>query len=252
VSINCAAIPDSLLESELFGFERGAFTGAHAACDGKLKQADRGTVFFDEIGDMSPYAQAKILRAIECHELQRLGARGALQVDIRVIAATNVPIEKLAAGDRFRKDLFFRLNVAHIHLPPLRERKDELLTLAQHFVAEFNHKFGRNIQTLSAEAIDFLFRHNWPGNIRELKNLIESAFIDLPHAQVSHIELPAALPHALRRVERTESSELNRLVRALSETSWNKSQAAKRLQWSRMTLYRKMKRYRLLENAACP
>jgi transcriptional regulator with PAS, ATPase and Fis domain len=252
VSINCAAIPDSLLESELFGFERGAFTGAHASCEGKLKLADRGTVFFDEIGDMSPYAQAKILRAIECHELQRLGARRALQVDIRVIAATNLPIEQLAAGDRFRKDLFFRLNVAHIHLPPLRERKDDLLTLVQHFVAECNRKFESTIQTLSAEAIDFLFRHSWPGNIRELKNLIESAFLDLPHPGASHMELPAALSHALRRVERTETSELNRLVRALSETCWNKSQAAKRLQWSRMTLYRKMRRYHLLEKAACP
>jgi transcriptional regulator with PAS, ATPase and Fis domain len=243
VAINCAAIPDSLFESEMFGYERGAFTGAHASQEGKLKQADHGSVFFDEIGDMSLYAQVKILRVIERREVQRLGGR-PLPIDIRIIAATNRPLEEVSE-DRFRRDLFFRLNVARVHLLPLRERRDDIQALARHFIAGFNHMFGRDVRGLSPDAASFFYLHPWPGNIRELKNLIESAFIDLPEEHVALLELPTPLRGIVQRAPHADSEELERIVRALWETNWNKSQAAQRLQWSRMTLYRKMARYQL-------
>jgi DNA-binding NtrC family response regulator len=146
VRINCAAIPDGLLESELFGYERGAFTGAQGAKEGTLKQADGGTVFFDEIGDMSPYGQAKVLRALESGEARPLGARREVAFDIRVVAATNRDPEQLMAEQKFRADLFFRLNVANIHLPPLRTRKEDLVPLSRHYIARMNGRSGRNVE----------------------------------------------------------------------------------------------------------
>ena len=244
VCINCAAIPDSLLESELFGYERGAFTGAHAAQDGKLKLADGGTLFLDEIGDMSPYAQAKVLRAIESREIQRLGGHRTQPVDFRLIAATNRDLESLAAEGGFRRDLFFRLNVAHIHLPPLRERKEDILALGHFFRLENNRKFGRETTGFTAATEDALLAHAWPGNVRELKNIIEAAFINLDPG-ATRVALPGVFCRALERKDKLGETELERMLAVLSETSWNKSQAAEKLHWSRMTLYRKMSHYQI-------
>ncbi len=189
VCINCAAIPDSLFESELFGYERGAFTGAQTRHDGKLKMADGGTVFFDEIGDMSPYAQAKILRLIESGEIQRLGSGVSQRIDIRIIAATNRDLEHCSGSEMFRRDLYFRLNVARVRMPPLRERKDDLLLLADRFRIDCNRIFNRNTIGFTAIAEQAILQHQWPGNVRELKNIIEAGFISHDHSSLL-VDLP--------------------------------------------------------------
>ena len=248
VHINCAAIPDTLLESELFGYERGAFTGAAAASPGKLKGADGGTVLFDEIGDMSVYAQAKILCLIESREIERLGGRRSVPVDLRLIAATNQDLDRLMAEGRFRKDLYFRLNVARIHLPPLRERKEDLAPLVDYYVREFSRRFGRDVDGVTDEALAALHHHDWPGNVRELRNVVESVFTTLCSRRIGLADLPPAYrgPAGHGGPPPTEG-ERDRLLAALSETKWNKSKAAARLHWSRMTVYRKMAKYRLVE-----
>src|SRR5439155_22261192 len=162
ICINSAAIPDSLLESELFGYERGAFTGAHCLNEGKLKLAEGGTVFFDEIGDMSPYAQAKILRAIESKQLQRLGGKENISLNIRVMAATNQDLEKSMAEGKFRKDLFFRLNVVRIHLPPLRDRMEDICSLIDYYIRELNCQFERRIEGLTDDALEVLLHYDYP------------------------------------------------------------------------------------------
>src|SRR5712691_6093527 len=190
VCINCAAIPDSLLESELFGYERGAFTGAHTLKEGRLKLADGGTLFFDEISDMSAYAQAKILRAIESKSVERLGGRKSIPLDIRVIAATNRNLDQLVAEEKFRADLYFRLNVAGIHLPPLRERKEDLRALCDHYICDMNRRFGREVEGFTEEAFAYVLHYDWPGNVRELKNLIEAIFVNLPSRTITLMNLP--------------------------------------------------------------
>lgn len=248
VCINCAAIPDTLLESELFGYERGAFTGAHTSQDGKLKLADGGTLFLDEIGDMSPYAQAKVLRVIERREVQRLGGHRTQPLDFRLIAATNRDLECVSKEDRFRQDLFFRLNVARIHLPPLRERKEDIVPLAESFRQSDNVMFNRRTVGFAPGAEQILLKHAWPGNVRELKNIVEAAFINLdPGANL--LQLPHLFCQAVSRGPEIGMAELDRILLALSESHWNKSLAAKKLHWSRMTLYRKMSQHRIAHPA---
>jgi transcriptional regulator with PAS, ATPase and Fis domain len=246
VCINCAAIPDSLLESELFGYERGAFTGAHALKEGALKLADGGTVFFDEIGDMSLYAQAKILRAIESKEVRRLGGKGSIPLNIRVISATNRNLEQLMAEDKFRADLYFRVNVASIQLPPLRERKEDLPALCDYHIRAFNQRFGLEVAGFSDEAFACLARYSWPGNVRELKNLIEATFINRPARRISLADLPDQFRRRLSEATGLPEDERDRLLHVLFATNWNKSQAAQQLHWSRMTVYRKMLKYHLV------
>jgi len=247
VCINCAAIPDSLLESELFGYERGAFTGAHALKEGKLKLADGGTIFFDEIGDMSPYAQAKILRAIEGKAVDRLGGKKSIPLDIRVIAATNRNLEQLMAEEKFRSDLYFRLNVASVHLPPLRERKEDLLALCNFYIDEMNRQFGQDIKGLTEEALTSFLHYGWPGNVRELRNLIEAAFVNHPSRKIALADLPPQFRKRLHEAAELPQDERDQLLDALFSTNWNKSLAAQKLQWSRMTLYRKMTKYHLAQ-----
>jgi DNA-binding NtrC family response regulator len=243
VAINCAALPDTLLESELFGFERGAFTGAVIARDGKLRQAEGGTVFLDEIGEMSPLAQAKILRAIETRQVERLGGSRSTPVDFRVIAATNRDLRGLIEERRFREDLFFRLNVATIELPPLRARKEDIPALVMELIAEMNPKFNRQITKIESDALDALLDHDWPGNIRELRNVVEAAFIHLPFSTTEELRLPPSFRGS------RPSTEEDRLRHALDVTHWNKSEAARHLQWSRMTLYRKLAKYHLMSSS---
>jgi DNA-binding NtrC family response regulator len=242
VSINSAAIPDTLLESELFGYERGAFTGAMAAKEGQLETADGGTVFLDEIGDMGPYAQAKILRAIEMKEIYRLGGRHPIPVDIRVVAATNQDLEHSIGAGGFRKDLYYRLNVARIHLPPLRERREDIPLLFDYYVSELNRRYGRHVEGLNADLLDYLFEYDWPGNVRELKNLVEAIFLNVRTPRIGWDDLPGPLRRRFGAPTET-TAERQRLLSALSAANWNKSKAAQRLNWSRMTLYRKIAKY---------
>ena len=244
--INCAAIPDSLLESELFGYERGAFTGAHAFKEGQLKQADRGTVFLDEIGDMSPYAQAKVLRAIENREIQRLGGKGSIPLDIRLLAATNQDLEQLVSAGKFRKDLYFRLSVARIQLPPLRDRKQDIPFLFEHYIAELNRRFGLKVEGFTEEALAYLLDYDWPGNVRELKNLLEATFVNLPSRRIGIMDLPEPFRQRSRQAEGPLPDERERVLSALVSTQWSRRKAAEQLRWSRMTLYRKMLKYDLI------
>jgi DNA-binding NtrC family response regulator len=248
VSVNCAAMPDTLLESELFGYERGAFTGADGARDGKWKQADGGTLFLDEIGEMSPGAQAKILRVLDNREVCRLGGSKTQRVDVRVVAATNQEIEKLVEEKKFRADLYFRLNVARLHLPPLRERRSDIPLLVNHYVHKMNVKFRRKIAGFDPEAMHQLSRYDWPGNVRELKNLVEAAFIELPEDCLDLASLPMTIRARLAAMRDMPVEERQQLLGALVKTDWNVSQAAAELQLSRMTLYRKMAKYQIVRS----
>jgi DNA-binding NtrC family response regulator len=245
VSVNCVAIPDTLLESELFGHERGAFTDAITSKDGLLKTAEGGTVFLDEIGDMTPLAQAKILRAIESREVCRLGGKVKIPLDIRIIAATNQPLEQAVEEGTFRKDLYYRLHVARIHLPPLRERPGDIPLLLNHFLGELNRQSGRAVQGFTEEALKYLVGYTWPGNVRELKNLLEATYINLTGRLIGVADLPRLFRDRLTGAGAPGRSERDHLISVLNDTNWNKSKAAQHLHWSRMTLYRKMEKYKI-------
>jgi DNA-binding NtrC family response regulator len=245
VSVNCAAIPDTLLESELFGHERGAFTGAHARREGHLSAAHGGTLFLDEVGEMSPAAQAKILRAIDSKEVSRLGGQAPVTVDVRFIAATNQDLEGRVAEARFRPDLYYRLNVARVDLPPLRERREDIPLLCHHYIGVLNRQLDREVQGLTEEAEASLVGYPWPGNVRELKNLLEATFIGVSSGHIGLAALPPQFRARLEALGGVPAGERERLLRALLATNWNKSKAAARLQWSRMTLYRRLAKYRL-------
>ena len=248
VKLNCASIPDTLLESELFGHERGAYTDAAERHIGKLEAADRGTLFFDEIGDMTVRTQAKLLRVLQDGEFQRLGGQETLRTDVRVLAATNQDIERLLAQGSFREDLFYRLSVVRIEVPALRERKDDLELLVGHFLERFNHRYGREVSGLSPEVREIFQRHNWPGNVRELKNCVERAVIFCDgrtiapeHLQAQYRRLgesgfPGQLEGARERLDREMIAE------ALARSQGEKQKAAALLHISRKTLYNRMKK----------
>jgi transcriptional regulator with PAS, ATPase and Fis domain len=246
VSVNCAAIPDALFESELFGYERGAFTGAHEAYLGKLRLAQGGTVLLDEVGEMSPVAQSKLLRVLESKEVFPLGARRPSTVDVRFIAATNQDLEPLVSKRQFRADLFYRLNVARVVLPPLRERKQDIPELFRFYVTEFSDKLGRTVPEPTPELFQLFASYDWPGNVRELRNLVEALFIDPPDRPIALDDLPASFRSIFSGFKTTSLSERDRLVSALYESNWNKSEAAAKLNWSRMTLYRKLSKYQIV------
>jgi transcriptional regulator with PAS, ATPase and Fis domain len=235
------------VESEMFGYERGAFTGAVSARLGKFEVANGGTIFLDEISDMPPLAQAKLLRTIESKELYRLGGRRVIPLDMRVTAATNKDPEELIWEGKFREDLYYRLNIARIHLPPLRERKEDLRRLITSGIDKLNQKYGRNVRGLSAEAMVFFMRYDWPGNVRELLNLLEAAFINLPRREIEFADLPKLFQQKLKETENVPTDERKHILSALLETKWNKAEAARKLHWSRMTLYRKITKYRITE-----
>ena len=245
VCVNCAAIPETLIESELFGHERGAYTGAVGVRRGKMESAQGGTILFDEIGDMGPIAQAKILRAIEERKIQRLGGRGEVDLNIRVIAATNQDLEFSMTQRHFRKDLYFRLNVARIQLPPLKERKEDIPLLLNHYIQKFNETFKRQVEGLTEEALNFLLDYSWPGNIRELKNLMEATYISLPRRQITLMDLPPQFRSKAKECGLLPKSERDKILSTLLATNWNRGKTAKKLQWSRMTLYRKMLKHNI-------
>jgi DNA-binding NtrC family response regulator len=245
VCVNCAALPDSLLESELFGHERGAFTGAATSQRGKFEQANGGTLLLDEIGEMDLHAQAKILRTIESKEISRLGGNRNTPLNVRFIAATNQDPERLITEKKFRLDLYYRLNVARIHLPPLRERRDDILILFDHYIKELNQRYGRSVVGFTDEALDYLLRYDWPGNVRELKNLCEATFINLPTRKISFLDLPYLYQKQLKEGAALPQGERERLLAALFTTNWNVSKAARALNWSRVTIYRKLEKYHI-------
>jgi len=266
VAINCAAIPDTLLETELFGYEKGAFTGAGARKPGRFELAHRGTLFLDEIGDLPLPLQAKILRALEEKQFERVGGTQSLNVDVRVVAATNRQLKQRVAERQFREDLYFRLSVFPIQIPPLRERVDDVLILARHFVEKFSRDLNKKALTLAPGAIDELLVYQWPGNVRELQNCIERAVIltegDTIHArhlnlssrQVApapvaspwdQIDLSGTIPDALRRV--TEEVERRKIAQALQDCNGNKAHAADALHVGYKMLLQKMKTYGIAE-----
>lgn len=248
IRVNCSALPENLVESELFGYAQGAFTGAVTPQKGKLMAANGGDIFFDEIGDMNAHAQAKILRSIEYKEINPLGSNHSVPVDFRIIAATNRNPEDLMEKGKFRKDLYYRLNVARVHMPPLRERMQDIPELVGFAVKNLNHKFGRNVQGLTDEAMELLMAYDWPGNVRELMNLIEAAFVNLPQKEITHADLPKMFRRHFDTSGKIPLDEKRKILAALLETKWNKSSAAQKLNWSRMTLYRKMTKYKISEN----
>ena len=269
VAINCAAIPDTLLETELFGHEKGAFTGAVARKAGRFELAHRGTLFLDEIGDLPLALQAKILRALEEKRFERVGGTQSLHVDVRVVAATNRNLKQRVAERQFREDLFFRLSVFPIQIPPLRERSQDVVILARHFVDRFCRDLNKRPLTLSTAALDELNTYSWPGNVRELQNCIERAVIlcDGETIQPRHLNLSfrhpvAAVPisspweeidlsgtmtDTLRRV--TAEVERRKLERALGEAAGNKQRAAEALQISYKTMLQKLKEYGIADDA---
>jgi len=243
--VNCAAIPDALVESELFGYERGAFTGAQAGHAGWLQEAHQGTIFLDEVGDMSASTQAKLLRVIENKEFRRLGGRAEIHVDVRFIAATNRNLDEMAAEGKFRKDLYFRLNVARVHLLPLRDRKEDIPVLLRHFVHKLSVQNSKQAPEMAGDVWNCLINHEWQGNIRELRNVVEAAFVNSPGDVIRMVDLPENFQKLRRDVPRPLPEEREQLMAALLETKWNKSKAAEQLRWSRMTVYRKMRRYQI-------
>ncbi len=223
VCVNCAALPGNLVESELFGFDRGAFTGAVTDKKGKFELADGGTVLLDEIGDMNLNAQAKILRSIEQKEVYPLGGKKAVPLDVRVIAATHQDLEQLFSAGKFREDLYYRLNVVPIHLPSLRERKEDIPILAAFAINKLNQRYNHNIQGLTDEALANLMRYDWPGNIRELLNLLEATYVNPHGKKIRLADLPPVFRKKLKEGRPSAGSERNYIVSSLISTNWRKS-----------------------------
>lgn len=247
VAVNCAAIPENLLESELFGHERGAFTGASAARQGKFEMAAGGTILLDEIGEMPLTMQAKLLRVLQERSFQRVGGNKEMRADVRVLAATNRDLAKESASGRFREDLYYRLNVFPVTLPPLRDRRDALHDLAEFFVRLHARSMGKKLSGITAPAMKALRSYGWPGNIRELQNVIERAVI-LARGEVTVAELPEIIRSALNGVPREDGgilkeAERDAIAAALKATAGNRRLAAERLGISRRTLQYRLKEY---------
>jgi DNA-binding NtrC family response regulator len=253
VSIHCGALTESLLESELFGHERGAFTGAQARKKGKFEVADGGTVFLDEIGDISLRVQTDLLRVLQEKEITRVGDTQAVKVDFRAIAATNKSLERQVEERLFRPDLYYRLNVFTIEIPPLRARRDDVAVLADHFLRKFAGQMNRAQQRLSTKAVELLTDYHWPGNVRELENAIERALLMNRETELRPEDFPFQLNSSgpvLASGQRLEDVEKAHIERMLSETSWNLSKTARILDIDRTTLYNKIRRYGLKEPTA--
>jgi two-component system nitrogen regulation response regulator NtrX len=260
VQVNCAAIPDELIESELFGHEKGSFTGASDRQIGKFEQADKGTIFLDEIGDMSLKTQAKVLRVLQEQELERLGSNRLIKVDVRVIAATNKDLEQEITKGTFREDLFYRLNVVPIWVPPLRERRDDIPVLIRHFADSFSRDNNFRRKTFTVAAMERLRQHGWRGNIRELRNTVERLMImsnsdaidvgDLRLSEAARVDQSAPAPdndwmRAPTLHEFKANSERAYLVTKLRENAWNISKTAEVIDTPRSNLYKKLEQYRI-------
>jgi two-component system nitrogen regulation response regulator NtrX len=253
--VNCAAIPRELIESEMFGHERGSFTGASERRLGRFELADDGTLFLDEVGDLGVEAQAKLLRALEAGEVERVGGERAIPVDVRVVSASNKDLARASREGRFREDLLYRLNVFPIHLPPLRERPGDVPELVAHFTAQLTVRLGRPAKTVAPGAMEALVRHAWPGNVRELANVIERLIILAPGPTIEAADVAAVLPvtagaaplptpeaGVVALADELDRYERTLIARALSAAGGNIAEAARRLATDRANLYRRMKR----------
>jgi len=252
IAVSCGALPDSLLESELFGYEKGAFTGAENSKKGRFEMANKGTLFLDEIGDISLKTQVDLLRVLQQRELMRLGSEEVIKVDVRILAATNRDLQKAIKENRFREDLYYRLNVISIHVPPLRERKEDIPLLVKAFIEKYCLELNKEVVKIAPSALKLLLGYNWPGNVRELENVIERALVigsgkeivqeDLPFSR-KEVE-PSALPKSLRMMEKLH------IERILDESDWNISLAARELDIDRQTLYNKIEKYQIRRGQA--
>jgi two-component system response regulator HydG len=254
VKINCAAITETLLESELFGHEKGAFTGAERRKEGKFRQADRGSIFLDEVSEMSLAMQVKLLRVLQEREIVRVGGEEVIKIDVRVIAATNKELVRDIQAGRFREDLYYRLNVVTLHVPPLRERREDIPLIAQHFLTLFAEKNHKQIKGFTPRAMDRLLKYSWPGNVRELMNAVErgvvlsrSEYLDeeefslILQDQPRSAEMPA--PQTATSAPSLDAVEKETILKALETSGGNKSEAARRLGITRRTLHLKLKKY---------
>lgn len=251
VAINCSALPEGVLETELFGHAKGSFTGAIRDHIGKFELANGGTLFLDEIGEISPAIQVKLLRVLEEREFQRVGDNRSIKIDIRLITATNKDLYKMVTNGAFRDDLFYRLSVFPLHLPPLRDRVEDIPLLISHFIRKFNKQMGKNIQGIADRVLDMVESYSWPGNVRELANAVEHAFVHAKGALIYPSDLPGRLlnaetPQIKQRVARPKHKldlmERQLIVRELEAANWQKTVAAKRLGMSRASLWRKMEK----------
>jgi PAS domain S-box-containing protein len=254
ITVNCSALTESLLESELFGHVRGAFTGAHRDRLGRFEEADTGTIFLDEIGDISPFIQLKLLRAIQAKQIERVGDSRRRSIDIRIITATLKDLYALVQNGDFREDLYYRLKVFPIHLPPLRSRREDIPLLTRHFIEKFNRKTGKHIQDLSPDAKRILMDYDWPGNVRELENAMEHAFVLAGGDQIGIFDLPVEIRQMKYYAARPPQAEPDkpkapprvtraRLMDLLAECGWNKAEVARRLGRSRTSVWKYMKKW---------
>ena len=255
VKVNCAALAENLLESELFGHEKGAFTGADRLREGKFVQADGGTLFLDEIGDTSPAMQVKLLRVLQEGELQRVGGEETIMIDVRIIAATNKDLEQEVKKGTFREDLYYRLNVVTLIVPALRERGEDIVLLTEHFVKRFTEKNRRKVESITPSCLSLLKDYHWPGNVRELENAIERGIILMRGEQLTERSLPLTIQNyraketnpANHRPSSLQEAEIALIRQTLDETGGNKSEAARRLGITRKTLQNKLQRHELGE-----
>jgi len=248
VVANCSAYSQNLLESELFGHEKGSFTGAIRRKVGRFELANGGTIFLDEIGEVSPPTQILLLRVLQDHRFERVGGEETLEVDVRVVAATNKNLMEEMRKGAFREDLYYRLNVIPIFVPPLRQRKDDVSLLASHFLQKFRHEKGKEVTSISPEVMEIFLAHSWPGNVRELENVIEHAAIITKKDGISPKDLPQYLlekPVSNQDLVSLKDHERDLILKTLEETNWNKHQASKKLKITRSTLYGKMKKYEI-------
>ncbi|MCK8600910.1 sigma-54-dependent transcriptional regulator [Desulfoferrobacter suflitae] len=247
IAVSCAALPDTLLESELFGYEKGAFTGADRIKKGRFELAHAGTLFLDEIGDISMKTQIKLLRVLQEKNFQRLGGTERIDVDVRLISATNRNLAEAVQAGQFRSDLFYRLNVVNIHLPPVRERKDDIPLLISHFMEKYNVEFNKKFDRVEPAALDWMLNYSWPGNVRELENVIERATVidQGPELQVRHLPFCNPEQRVAREPESLAEVEQRHIARMLQQNDWNVAQTARVLNIDRSTLHKKIKKFGL-------
>lgn len=248
ITVNCGALAETLLESELFGHEKGSFTGAQFKRKGKFEMADRGTIFLDEIGSISLKMQIELLRVVETKQFNRVGGNELIKSDFRVITATNEPLEELVKAGKFREDLYYRLNVFSINIPPLRERRQDIPLLVNFFIIKFSTVMNKPIKKVSKEAMEFLTKHDWPGNVRELENAIERAMVVGKTNSIGVDDLPFHLSNnsEFNSDEKSLAAfERNYILKILNESNWNISKAAQTLEIDRVTLYNKISKYSL-------
>ena len=259
LELNCSSIPEGLLESELFGHEKGSFTGAHKQMKGKFETADGGTIFLDEIGELSTNVQIKLLRFLQEQRFNRVGGNSFLTVDIRLIAATNADLEQALKKGTFREDLYYRLNVIPIYIPALRERAEDIPSLTEHFIKKFAHKNNKVIDGIGSDALNILLTYSWPGNVRELENALENAVVMTENKVISVDDLPFYIKNEHKDPTLPDFSELEGMTyrtmlehadkmiikKALEETNGNKTHAAKRLGFSIRTMRNKVNKYDL-------